>query len=147
MGQIDQDLYFTIATSYAAIDVSLSTVSTNARAALDAIVDVSTATYPNPSQAAEQPDLALEIELALLSPFNNAYVGSKSLANSVGSLLDAIRSVNNHVINNSVFSGTATQKLDDFVNNTMRAWWDDNTVPVGWKNLCSDAGYTVTAWT
>jgi len=71
MAQIDTDLYKQIADAYATLSTSLSTVASDARTALDAIVDVDTATYPDPSANA---DAALEIELALLSPFNASYL-------------------------------------------------------------------------
>ncbi|MEQ9716111.1 MAG: hypothetical protein ABGF52_11340 [Candidatus Asgardarchaeum sp.] len=143
MAQIDPDLYKTIADAYAAIDNSLSGVSTQARVAVDAIVDISTTGYPDPSA---NPDAALELELALLTPFNTAFVGSSNLANSTGSILDAVRAINNHVINNSDQTGTATVKLNYWINTHMNTTWDGNVVPTGWKNLCADAGYATATW-
>ena len=52
MAQIETSLYQTIADAYALIDDSLSSVSTNARTALDAIVDVTT-NYGDPSGDAD----------------------------------------------------------------------------------------------
>ena len=74
MAQIDRDLYRTIAVAYAAIDTSLADVGTDARTALDAIVDVDTTSYPDQTPSVADADAALEIELALLTPFNIAYV-------------------------------------------------------------------------
>ena len=76
MAQIDKNLYKTIADNYAAIDVSLAGVATNARTALDAIVDVDTGSYPEQSPSAPNADAALEIELALLTPFNISYISA-----------------------------------------------------------------------
>ena len=143
MAQIDPDLYKTIADAYAVIDDSLSGVSTQARVALDAIVDISTSGYPDPSANA---DAALELELALLTPFNVAFVASQNLASSTGYVLDAIRAINNHVINNSDQTGTAVAKLNYWINTDMTTVWDGAVVPSGWKNLCADAGYTTTTW-
>lgn len=141
MAQIDTDLYNTIATAYASIDSSLLGVADDARTALDAIVDVTTTTYPDPSSDA---DAALEIELALLGPFNTAYISAQNISNSVSSLLDAVRAINNHVVNNTSGSATAQSKLDTWINNTMLASWA--ACPVGWANLSEDAGYNVTNW-
>ena len=137
--QIETSLYQTLADAYAAIDVSLSSVSTDARTALDAILNVTTS-YGDPSGNA---DAALEIELALLGTFNTSYVSSTNIVNSVGYLLDAVRALNNHVINNTSGSATAKSKLDTWINTTM-GW---SSVPGGWKNLCTDAGYNTTDWT
>jgi len=147
MAQINVPLYVDIAEAYAAIDVSLSTVNSNARTALDAIVDVTTTNYPDPSVNA---DAALEIELALLTSFNTAYVSSTSIAGSVSALLDAVRAVNNFVINQSGGTATAKVKLDTYVNSiSSHGSWSAGAVvvPGGWKNLSSDAGYNVTDWT
>lgn len=144
MAQIDPDLYKSIADAYALIDVALAGISTNARTAVDAIIDITTGNYPDPSADS---DKALEIELALLQDFNSAYVASQNLANSTGSLLDAIRTINNYVINNSGTGAgaTAAAKLDTWINEGMTPTWA--SVPTGWKNLCEDAGYDVTNWT
>lgn len=147
MAQIDRDLYRTIAIAYAAIDTSLSGVATSARTALDAIIDVDTTTYPDATPSVADADAALEIELALLTPFNTAYISSQNISVSVSSLLDAVRAVNNHVINNSSITGTSKEKLDDWINNDMATNWEGiGGAPVGWANLSSDAGYNTTDW-
>ena len=146
MAQIDTDLYRVIADAYAAIDVSLSGVSTSARVALDAIVDVDTTTYPDATPSMADADAALEIELALLTPFNFAYVSSISLAGSVSSLLGAIKAVNNYVVLNGT-GATAKLKLDAWINIAMAGAWTAGACPAGWANLCTDAGYDTTDWT
>ncbi len=144
MAQIDTNLYDSIAQAYAAIDTSLSTVVANARTALDAVVDVSTTGYPDPSGNA---DAALEVELALLGSFNAGYVSSTALVSSTSALLTAVRTVNNFVINQTSGTDTATVKLDTFINTTMDQQWSvGSAVPTGWKNLCTDAGYVTSAW-
>ena len=143
MAQIDKTLYKTIADAYALIDDALSGVSANARTAVDAIVDVTTTGYPDPSA---HPDSALEIELALLQDFNAAYVTAQNLAASTTSLLDAVRTINNFVITESSGTGTAATKLNTWINDEMNPEWTNHTVPTGWKNLCTDAGYTTTTW-
>ena len=147
MAQIDRDLYRVIADSYASIDVNLTSVSTDSRTALDAIVDVDTTTYPDATPSVADADAALEIELALLTPFNIAFVASTNIAASVSSLLDAVRSVNNHVINNTNGTATAKLKLDAWINGDMAGNWTGGACPLGWSNLSADAGYDVTDWT
>ncbi len=147
MAQIDRDLYRTIADAYAAIDVSLTSVSTNSRTALDAIVDVDTTTYPDATPSVADADAALEIELALLTPFNIAYIASTNIAASVAFLLDAVRAVNNHVVNQTAGSATAKVKLDAWINGDMAGNWTGGACPDGWANLSTDAGYDTTDWT
>ncbi len=145
MAQISQNLYRDIADAYATIDVALSGISTNARTALDAIVDVATTTYPlNPS--AIDADAALEIELALLQTFNAAYVGAQSIGNSNAALVNAVTAVNDFVITNSGEAGTATVKLTNWVNAEMDGYWTGSACPEGWANISADAGYTTTDW-
>lgn len=146
MAQIEKTLYKDIADAYASIDVSLAGVSANARTALDAIVDITTTNYPD-DVSATLADAALEIELALLTPFNVAYVAAQNIAASVASLLDAVRAVNTHVVNNTSGTATASEKLDDWINNQMLGSWTGVSCPEGWANLSADAGYDVTNWT
>ena len=145
MAQISTSLYKTIADSYASIDINLSGVATDARTALDAIVDVDTATYFGESPSNADADAALEIELVLLTPFNVAYVSSQNISVSVSALLDAVRSVNNHVVNNTSGADTSAVKLTSWINNQMNQSWT-NDCPIGWANLSSDAGYDTSAW-
>ena len=145
MAQISQTLYNTIAQSYALIEASLSGISENARDALDAIVNVDTADYPNPSNA--DADAALEIELALLATFNLAYTGSLTLAASNSSLLAAVSTVNSFVIKEQVYSGTAKAKLDYFINTDMAGYWSVSNCPQGWAEVSLDAGYDTSSWT
>jgi hypothetical protein len=98
MAQIDTTLYKTIADAYALIDDKLSGISAHARTALTAILDVGSSNYPDPSADV---DSALEIELALLVPFNSSYVSTQTIASNIGAVLDAVRTINNHVINNT----------------------------------------------
>ena len=140
--QIETTLYKDIAENYANIDANLTGIATYARTALEAILDVTTSTYPDPSADS---DAALEIEIALLDTFNAAYVASQNISVSTGALLDAVRAVNNHVINNYGGTGTATAKLAAWVNSNMTSTWTAG-IPGGWKSLSEDAGYTVTTW-
>ena len=144
--QIDTALYKTIADAYALIDTNLNTVSTNARTATDAVVDVTSGTYPSGDPSGGNVDAALEIELALLTPFNSASTAAANIAASVSSLLGAVKAINNHVVNNTTGTATAKSKLDTWINTTMNSVWTAEC-PVGWANLCSDAGYDVTDWT
>lgn len=156
MAQISGTLYNDIADAYAAIDDALSGISVNARIALDAIVDVDSTTYTpyssNPSDVFPDADAALEIELALLQVYNTAYVVAGNIENSNSGLLDAVASVNDFVIRNqdsvSVADGTAKEKLDYFVNTQMENFWTTpDTIPSGWTNMSTDAGYDTTDWT
>ena len=148
MAQITGTLYNDIAQAYALIDVALSGVGDNARVALDAIVDVDGDTYPNPS-ATTGADDALEIELALLTSYNSAYIAANNIASSNSSVLGAVKAVNDFVIKEqlNVSNGTTAKlKLDLFINIQMADHWDTGFVPLGWKNMSSDAGYDVTDW-
>ena len=145
MAQIDRDLYRSIADAYASIDVSLAGVSTDARTALDAIVDVDTTTYPDATPSVADADAALEIELALLTPFNIAYIQAQTISLNVANILDAVRAVNNHVVNQASGSATAQAKLDSWINTEMGTVWTTNC-PQGWANLSADAGYDITDW-
>jgi hypothetical protein len=147
MAQIERGLYKSIVDAYAAIDTNLVGVSTDARTALNAIVNVGTTNYPDSTPSVQDPDAALEIELALLGPFNIAFVSAGNMASSVAFLLDAVRAVNNHIVANATNTAdTAKVKLDNFINNDMGTTWT-NDCPVGWANLSTDAGYDTTDWT
>ena len=143
MAQIDTDLYKQIADAYATLSTSLSTVASDARTALDAIVDVDTATYPDPSANA---DAALEIELALLSPFNASYLSAVTIESNMPSLLNAVRAVNNFVINQTGGTATSKLKLDNWINSSMNSTWTTEC-PAGWATLSESAGYDTTDWT
>lgn len=143
MAQINQALYNDIIDAYALIDSALSGIQTNARAALDAIVDVTTTNYPDPSVDA---DAALEIELTLLQIFNIAYTSSTSLANSTASLIDAVTAVNNYVIINTGGTATVTAKLEEWINNNMSGFYTGTNCPSGWANMSADAGYDTSGW-
>jgi hypothetical protein len=148
MAQIDKDLYRDIADAYASIDTSLATVATDARTALDAIVDVDTTTYPDATPSVADADAALEIELALLTPFNAAYTQSLNISTNIANLLDAVRAVNNHVIANQTVGATSEAKLTNWINGDMAtSWGDGGACPQGWANISEDAGYTITDWT
>jgi len=145
MAQIDTDLYRTIADAYALIDVALSGVTANARTAVDAIVDVDTTTYPDATPSISDADAALEIELALLTPFNSAYVQAQTISLNVANIIGAVISVNKHVIANG--SGVDDKaKLDNWINAQMLGEWTDEFCPQGWANLSEDAGYNVDDW-
>ncbi len=143
MAQITGTLYNIIADAYSAIDVSLSGIQTQARVALDAIVDVDTLDYPDPSNA--DADAALEIELALLQTFNNAYVVAGNIVGSNSGLLQAVNAVNDFVITNTAGTDTATDKMLTWINDS-GINWTQSACPDGWANISADAGYTVTGW-
>jgi len=113
---------------------------------LEAIVDVDTTTYPDATPSVADADAALEIELALLGPYNSAYIQSLNITLNISNLLDAVRAVNNHVVSNG--SGADSQtKLDNWINGDMAVHWGaGGACPQGWANLSADAGYTTTNW-
>jgi hypothetical protein len=148
MAQIDKILYDTIAKAYASIESSLETIEDDSRTAVDAIVDVTTFNYPDEVPSVADEDAALEIENALLAPFNISYISSLKIDGTIGDLISAVQSVNNFVIRNSSFVGTSKEKLDHWINVEMVDYWSYGFgVPlVGWVNLCEKAGYDVDDW-
>jgi hypothetical protein len=152
MAQISKTLYRSIATSYAQIWEYLNGVAGQAELAVYAVVDVTTTNYypttVTGTVGAASNTAALEIELALLDVLNAAYTSVQGISSSSSSLLDAVRAVNNHVINNypaladaaTGYAGTRATtpdaKLADGV-----AYKDYACVPAGWAQLSQDAGY------
>jgi hypothetical protein len=160
MAQIAKATYHNIADDYAAIWSYLDGVAAQAQAGLYEVLDVTTGTYqPTAASGAAAPvsaTAALELELALLNTFNSAYTAVQNIASSSSSLLDAVRAINNHVINNypsatdapNGYGGTRATtpdtKLADFVKYVafVGATPSENLcVPEGWYELCTDAGY------
>ncbi len=140
MTQIDTALYKTIAESYADVYDQLQLSTDGTLAALNGLVDTTTSNYGQGAAA------AVEIELALLGPLNTANVYMNGLIASISSLLDAVRAVNNHVINNTSGSATAASKLNTWVDTTMAPVWTDGVIPCGWHNLSTLAGYNTSGW-
>jgi hypothetical protein len=139
MAQIDSELYIAIGEAYAAISDSLSTVQDNARIALDKVVNVGTTTYPDPSA---DPDAALEIELTLLAPLNAAYISAKTIESNIGTILDAVRTVNNFVIQQTPGTDTSDVKLETWIDSLDGEWASGTeNAPAGWVLLCEAAGY------
>ena len=80
------------------------------------------------------------VELGLLVPFNSAYQIVNAGLSSNQAVLNAIRSVNNHIINNyTQGSLTANNLLAYYVNS--ECTWTDGCVPYNWASLCDDLGY------
>jgi len=152
MAQINPQLYEEIALAYASIWTFLDGVAGQAREAVDQVVDVTSTGYIPYGETAADADAALEIELALLDVFNAAYISTTGIASSTSSLLDAVRAINNHCIQNwasthdyaNSTSATPDAKLTDWVNGGVN--WTNACVPVGWKELSQDAGYQTSVW-
>lgn len=149
MAQVNETTYLAIADYYANIDTFLSNVAAEALGAVHTIVNVTTTGYTPADTTGDSTydaAAALELELALLDVFNAAYVAVSNVSSNTGSLLEAVRAINNIVIKNySLHPGgsetTADGKLAAYINQLT------SQVPSGWQNLSEDAGYTVTAWT
>jgi hypothetical protein len=160
MAQIAKATYYNIANDYAAIWSYLDGVAGQAQDALYVVLDITTGTYqPTAVSGAAGPvsaTAALEAELTLLTTFNSAYTAVQNIASSSSSLLDAVRILNNYVINNypsstdaptgygGVRATTPDMKLADFVKYVafVGATPSDNLcVPEGWYELCTEAGY------
>jgi hypothetical protein len=141
MTQITTALYQTLGEAYADVYDTLQLVDDGALTALNALVDVTTTGY-SPGATA-----AVEIEVALLEPLNLAYTSAVNITNSTAVMLDAIRAINNHVINNISGSATANSKLTNWINSDMgvSGRWP-NGAPSGWALFCNLAGYDVTGW-
>ena len=140
MAQIITSLYKSYADAFALCDDYLNLAASSIEDALHDVVNVTTTGY-----SAGQ-DAAVEIELTLLGPTNQANNSASDISTNTNGLLDAIRAINNFVIANSTTSGTAKAKLDAWINTSMDAVWTDSCCPVGWANLSSDAGYDTTDW-
>jgi hypothetical protein len=65
------------------------------------------------------------------------------MSGSDSSFLDAVRAINDHVINSDT-TRNAQNALDNFVNNSVP--WDNDCVPYYWAQLSNSAGYNVTNW-
>jgi len=139
MTQITTALYQTLAEAYADVYDTLQLVDTGALTALNALVDVTTTGY-SPGATA-----AVEIEVALLEPLNLAYTSAQNIVNSTAVMLEAIRAINNHVINNTSGTATATSKLATWINTNMIVLWSDGS-PSGWALFSSLAGYDTATW-
>lgn len=139
MTQITTALYQSIADNYAIAYDQLQLVDDNITLALYDVIDVTSGGY-SPGAAA-----AVEIELALLGPFNAASSAMTNLTASTSSLTSAVRSINSHVINNTSGTDDGTAKLVTWINTTMITLWP-NGAPIGWWYLSSDAGYDVSTW-
>ena len=140
MTQITTTLYQQLAEDYADVWDQLQLIDDSATLALNHVVDVSTVTYiPGNANA------ALEIELALLGPCNNAASAMTSVSLSTSPLLGAVRAMNGHVINNTTGTTTAKVKLDTWINENMIGLWPYGTAN-GWKQLSIDAGYDTDDW-
>ena len=139
MTQITTALYQTLGEAYAEVYDTLQLVDDGALTALNALVDVTTTGY-SPGATA-----AVEIEVALLEPLNLAYTSAQNITSSTAVLLEAIRAINNHVINNTSGTATATSKLTTWINTNMAVLWADGA-PSGWASFSSLAGYDITGW-
>ena len=141
MTQITTALYQTLAEAYAEVYDTLQLVDTGALTALNALVDVTTTSYSPGSTA------AVEIEVALLEPLNLAYTSAQNIVNSTSVMLEAIRAINNHVINNVSGTATAASKLTNWINSDMgvNGRWPGGS-PSGWALFSSLAGYDITGW-
>lgn len=141
MTQITTALYQNLGEAYAEIYDTLQIVDDGALTALNTLVDVTSTGYA-PGAAA-----AVEIELALLEPLNLAYGSAINIANSNALFLDAVRAINNHVINNISGNAAATSKLTNWINSDMGVnnRWPEGA-PNGWAQISSLAGYDITDW-
>ncbi len=139
MTQITTALYQQLAEDYSDVYDQLQLVSASAVLAVNHIVDVTSGGYGAGAAA------AVEIELALLQPFNTAQVGLAASTTTSATLLAAVRALNGHVINNTTGSTTAKAKLDTWVNTTMGTLWHSG-VPNGWQEISQDAGYNTDDW-
>lgn len=131
-------VYKTVADAYSQIEIALTGIEAYAKDGVDAIVEINASTLLGE-------DEALAAELALLTVFNAAYLSSQSTAASTANFLAAVRAINNLVIAGADTGATNQAKLDDFIMNEVS--WDGGCVPLGWANLCEDAGYTIDNWT
>ena len=141
MTQITTGLYQSLGEAYADIYDTLQIIDDGALTALNALVDITTTGYIPGATA------AVEIELALLEPLNLAYGSAINVANSNALFLEAIRAINNHVINNVSGTSSATSKLTNWINSDMgvnNRW--PNGAPNGWAQFSDLAGYDITSW-
>jgi hypothetical protein len=136
MAQIDTDLYMNIAYNYHLAKESMLAVSAFLEDALHEVVDVTTTAYSG-GQAA-----ATEIELLLLRPLNTAFSSIDSIMNSDAALLEAVRTVNNHVtLNDPNGSIAAFLNTCDFT-----AITGESCTPYYWCDLSTSAGYNTVGW-
>tara|TARA_Y100000310_G_scaffold308873_1_gene352423 strand:+ start:2983 stop:3393 length:411 start_codon:yes stop_codon:yes gene_type:complete len=132
MAQLPETLYVSFAEAFDASRRDILAADDDIQAALDAVVDITTATTS-----------AVDIELALLSPTNTAKNATTITVNSTTNLLTAVRAINDYVITNS--TSAAADVLADFVNVSVS--WTRGQAPFHWCNLSTDAGYDTSTWT
>ncbi|KKL69360.1 hypothetical protein LCGC14_2115730 [marine sediment metagenome] len=139
MAQIPTATYKAIADAYHSLRSGLVGAPQFAEDALDAVVDLTTGT-----------EGATEVELALLIPLNSGKKFVETMSNSTSGLVQAVRAVNNYVINNSEATTAQISKYGDklsvFVMVTMENVWDNGCVPWYWEELSEIAGYYTGGW-
>jgi len=141
MAQISTTLYKNLAESFHNSRVQMLGADDYLQDAVDYVVDVTTAV-----------DGGVDIELALLGPVNLASTTTTDIINSTGNLMTSIRAINDYVITNTSAANSAAatslgvDKLEYWVNVTMKSIWAGGCVPEQWYALSTDAGYDTTGW-
>lgn len=147
MAYLSPTKYVQIATNYAAAGGLMDSTVQYYLDALNQIVDVqsdSNGYDPTTAQGAS-------VELTLLAPFNIAYQSVVSGIASNAQVRNAIRILNNHIINNYSQGNLAGNALlAYFVNNECDWSYPDpenpsimlpGCIPYKWAELCDDLGY------
>ena len=141
MAQIETDFYMNYAYQFHLSQEAMDGADGYLLTALTNVVNVIASDYSGDATA------AVEVELALLQPTKTAYSSLQNSINSISSTLDAVRAINGYVISNATGTGSATTKLDDFINSlTWNAITGQDQVPYFWWTLCVSAGYDVDGW-
>ena len=114
---ISQTDYVNIAENYSSAKQALESIKD---LAYDAVYDIAALTDVVPT-------------FDLISAFYDAYLENSELSSNNATFLDAVRDLNNHILNRSSFS-----TLDAYLQDT------GDTVPQEWADLSAAAGFTIT---
>lgn len=126
----------------AAGSLGTGTYNTNKDGATKVVADVTTTTFDSGGNSSNLDEVQFEIEL--LASVNSAYLSTLNLANSSSTYLTAVRALNDYIVKYVLGTVVASLTLDDFIHTDCDDVWTDG-VPPEWIELCTNAGFNVTA--
>lgn len=155
MAQLNVALYEQLARYFARCLNQLADANSYIHEAEVAVADLTTSNYvPYTGVGAADANAAIDVTINLLTAMNAAYNGVTNMVASNGSLIIAVRALNDYVVANATaaeISAASTAGLDVltyYVNREVLWEVDEYTlaVPNEWKTICTQAGYNTTLW-